>query len=135
MRKASAPRARSCLTCEYSHSMRESGQYLLAYGLASELRRRKDLHRAHKVFGTNRLFFIHSADHVSHAADVNSAADRENNEPSWPRVDLEQFADGRLFGLILRTPGEPPRALRAPAGIVAHEPSQSKPLRGRRDTG
>ena len=42
--------------CDYSHSMRESDQYLLAYGLASELRRRKDLHRAHKVFGANRLF-------------------------------------------------------------------------------
>ena len=29
--------------------------------------------------------------HVGHAVDVNSAADRENNEPSWPRVDLEQL--------------------------------------------
>jgi len=32
-----------------------------------------------------------SWDHVGHAADVNSAARRENNEPSWPRAGLEQL--------------------------------------------
>ena len=118
-RKAPAPRARSCLraitatpcanltstfspmawpaSCDvektYTARTKSSGQTACSL-IHSRFRDLARFLRPRTNQGTravNAPLSGESWDHVGHAADVNSAARRENNAPSWPLVGLEQL--------------------------------------------